>query len=471
MKFLTALFALIGIAFAPAAERPPNVIIIFTDDHGYADLSSMGTEKDVKTPHLDRLAAEGVRFTDGYITAPQCCPSRAGLLTGRDQNRFGLISNGNGPLPAGEITLANRFSKAGYVTGLVGKWHLDPNHSDTAFLTKNNITTKTIPPALAAPYQPQARGFQETFCGQLHSYSATYDLKGNRFPKPRNVRTEGDRIDRQSDAALRFIDLHQDKPFFLYLAYFAPHVPLAWTKKYLDRFPGTMPERRRHALAMISAVDDGVGQIMKKLVEHGIDENTLIVFMGDNGAPLKLTMTDDPIHLDGAYWNGSKNTPLNGEKGMLAEGGIRVPHLMRWKGTIPAGQINKTPVTSLDAAATAVTAAGIARPDNFDGADLLPMLAKGTPLPTRTLHWRFWNQAAAREGDWKLLKLGNSKTYLFNLAQDKEEKNNLLEKNPEIAQRLEKSLTTWATDLTPAGLPTGTGNPQEKAFYQRYFQP
>lgn len=103
---------------------------------------------------------------------------------------------------------------------------------------------------------------------------------------------------------------------------------------------------------------------------------------------------------------------------------------MRWKGTIPAGQINKTPVTSLDAAATAVTAAGIARPDNFDGADLLPMLAKGTPLPTRTLHWRFWNQAAAREGDWKLLKLGNSKTYLFNLAQDKEEKNNLLEKNP-----------------------------------------
>lgn len=471
MKFLAALFALIGIAFAPAAERPPNVIIIFTDDHGYADLSCMGTEPDVKTPHLDRLAAEGVRFTDGYITAPQCCPSRAGLLTGRDQNRFGHISNGNGPLPAGEITLANRFITAGYVTGMVGKWHLDPNHSDTAFLTKNHITTKTIPAALSAPYQPQARGFQETFCGQLNSYSATYDLKGNRFPKPRNVRTEGDRIDRQSDAALRFIDLHQDKPFFLYLAYFAPHVPLASSKKYLDRFPGTMPERRRHALAMISAVDDGVGQIMKKLVEHGIDENTLIVFMGDNGAPLKLTMTDDPVHLDGAYWNGSKNTPLNGEKGMLAEGGIRVPCLMRWKGTIPAGQINKTPVTSLDAAATAVAAAGIARPDNFDGADLLPMLAKGTALPARTLHWRFWNQAAAREGDWKLLKLGNSQTYLFNLAQDKEEKNNLLEKNPEIAQRLEKSLTAWATELKPAGLPTGTGNAQEKSFYQHYFQP
>jgi arylsulfatase A-like enzyme len=144
---------------------------------------------------------------------------------------------------------------------------------------------------------------------------------------------------------------------------------------------------------------------------------------------------------------------------------------MRWKGTIPAGQINKTPVTSLDAAATTVAAAGIARPNNFDGMDLRPMLAKGTPLPARTLHWRFWNQVAAREGDWKLLKLGNSQTYLFHLAQDKEEKNDVLEKNPEIAQRLEKSLTTWATELTPAGLPTGTGNAQEKAFYQRYFQP
>lgn len=467
MKILLFLFTISVIHAAPNSKTP-NVIIIFTDDHGYADLSCVGTEPDVKTPNLDRLAAEGVRFTDGYVTAPQCCPSRAGLLTGRDQNRFGHTSNGKGPLPLQETTLADRFTKAGYVTGMVGKWHLDPSHSDTAFVEKNHIVDKKIPAALAEPYQPQSRGFQETFYGQISNYSATYDLEGKHFPKPRKILTEGDRLDRQSDAALRFIDMHREKPFFLYLAYFAPHVPLASTKKYLDRFPGEMPERRRYALAMLSAVDDGVGEITKKLSDYGIDENTLIVFMGDNGAPLKLTMVDDPIQLNG--WDGSKNTPLKGEKGMLSEGGIRVPFLMRWKGTIPAGQVNKTPVTSLDASATVTIAAGISRPENFDGTDLIPMLAKGTPLPPRTLHWRFWDQAAAREGDWKLLKLGNSKTYLFNLAQDKEEKNNLLEKNPEVAMRLEKSLNIWSAALIPAGLPTGTGNPSEKEFYKHYFQ-
>lgn len=455
---------------AAPSEKKPNIIVILTDDHGYADLSCQGYETDVKTPHLDRMAKEGARFTDGYVTAPQCCPSRAGLLTGRDQNRFGLISNGHGPLPLSEKTIADHLGNAGYTTGMVGKWHLEPNHSDKAFLEKHKITNGKIPPKLDFKFHPHSRGFRETFFGYINSYSATYDLDGKRFEAPQPIKTTGDRLDRQSEAALRFIDLHHDKPFFLYLAYYAPHVPLASSKKYLDRFPGEMPERRRHALAMISAIDDGVGNILKKLDQYGIDDNTLIFLIGDNGAPLKLNMPDDPVKLDGAYWDGSKNTPLNGEKGMLAEGGIRVPYLMRWKGTIPPGQIINTPVTTLDATATAIAAAGVKQPANFDGTNLLPNLVQKTPLPERVLHWRFWTQSAARQGDWKLLKLSDQKSFLFNLSKDKEEKNNLADQHPDIVKRLEASLTTWATQLTPAGLPTGNVVPGEKAWYQHYFQ-
>lgn len=466
------LICFLSLLLSPIHAAPkPNIIVFFTDDHGYADLSCMGIEEDVKTPHLDRLAAEGARFTDGYITAPQCCPSRAGLLTGRDQNRFGHISNGYGPLPLTETTIADRLGKAGYTTGMVGKWHLEPNQSDKAFMEKYKVADpKKIPPVLDFKFHPHSRGFQETFFGYLNRYSATYDLDGKRFPKPKPINTTGDRIDRQSDAAVKFIDLHHDKPFFLYVAHYAPHVPMASSKKYLDRFPGDMPERRRYALAMLSAVDDGIGRVMQKLQEYKIDENTLIFFLGDNGAPLKLTMPDDPINLDGAYWNGSKNTTLNGEKGMLAEGGIRVPYLMRWKGKIPAGQIIKTPVTSLDVAATSTVAAGITTPEEFDGINLLPMLANGKPLPERTLHWRFWKQSAARQGDWKLLKLSNQTSFLFNLATDKEEQYDLADQHPEIVQRLEASLTTWAAHLTPVGLPSGAIEPQEKAWFQHYFQ-
>jgi arylsulfatase A-like enzyme len=448
----------------------PNIIVILTDDHGYADLACMGQSKDAKTPHLDALAAQGVRFTSGYVTAPQCCPSRAALLTGRDQNRFGFTSNGRGPLPLGEVTIADRLGQAGYVTGMVGKWHLEPNHSDKAFLEDHDIVDRKIPPALAASYHPHARGFQETFFGYLNSYSATYDLGGNRFPKPRQVHTEGDRLDAQTAAALRFMDLNHDEPFFLYVAYYGPHVPLASSPKYLERFPGPMRERRRYALAMISAIDDGVGRIMASLAKRGIDDNTLVFFISDNGAPLKLTMPDDPVAAEGPTWNGSMNSPLAGEKGMLSEGGIRVPFVMRWKGVIPPGQVIDTPVSTLDVAPTVCAAAQTAIPATFDGVDLLPLVARGKGLPERTLTWRFWNQAAARKGDWKLLKLGNQKTYLFNVAKDKEEKNDQFAANPATAAALEKTLETWAANLTPPGLPKGGGNGQERKFYERYFQ-
>lgn len=470
MKILTVIALSCFLVHAEADVAKPNVIVIFTDDHGFADLSCIGTESDVKTPHLDRMAAQGVRFTDGYVTAPQCCPSRAGLLTGRDQNRFGFCANGDGPLPLDERTIADHLSKSGYVTGMVGKWHLEPNVSDKVFLQKNNVTNGKIPPVLLNQYHPQARGFQETFCGYINSYSATYDLKGTRFPKLQQIKTEGDRLDRQSDAALRFIDIHHAKPFFLYLAYYGPHVPLASSKKYLDRFPGPMPERRRYALAMLSAIDDGVGQILEKLEKYEIDRNTIIFFIGDNGAPLKLTMPDTPINTDGPEWDGSKNTPLNGEKGMLAEGGIRVPFLMRWSGTIKPGQVIKTPVSTLDVAATAVAAARTEKPANFDGLNLLPLLTNGTVLPARSLYWRFWTQTATRQGDWKLLKVGDRKPFLFNIAEDPEEKRNLLDQHPDIAARLEKNLADWATGLKPPGIPHGKENNQETQFYGHHFK-
>jgi arylsulfatase A-like enzyme len=454
---------------AAAPARTPNIIVIFTDDQGYADLSCMGFERDVKTPHIDRLGSEGARFTDGYVTAPQCCPSRAGLLTGRNQNRFGLVSNGHGPLPKGQITIADRLAQVGYVTGMVGKWHLDPNHNDRAFLERHQITGAKIPATLKESYLPQARGFLETFCGHTNRYSATYDLSGNRFSEPRDVTAEGDRLDRQSDAAVRFIDLHHTKPFFLYLAYFAPHVPLASSKKYLDRFPGPMPERRRHALAMISAMDDGVGRILKKLADYRIDNDTLIFFISDNGAPLKLTMADDPMSMQEAHWNGSKNTPLAGEKGMLTEGGIRVPFLVRWKGVVPGSQVIGTPVSTLDVATTACAVAGLGRPKKLDGVDLMPMLVDGTPLADRVLHWRFWTQAAARQGAWKLLKVGSQKTFLFNVVDDLAEKHDRASEHPEIVARLEASLADWAKTLMPAGLASDAANPQEEKFYGHYF--
>jgi arylsulfatase A-like enzyme len=463
-----ALIACISPGQAAGTESKPNIIVIFTDDQGYADLSCVGTERDVQTPHLDRLASEGVRFTNGYVTAPQCVPSRAGLLTGRDQNRFGLGSNGHGPLPLEEVTLANRLDKAGYVTGMVGKWHLDPNHTDTGFIAREGRDGK-IPPAVALRYHPHARGFQETFCGQMNQYSATYDLSGTRFEKPRTVNLNGDRIDSQTDAALAFIDIHHEQPFFLYLAYFAPHVPMASSQKYLGRFPGEMPERRRHALAMISSVDDGVGRLMERLARLGIDERTIIFFISDNGAPLKLTMEDVNVEIIGADWNGSMNTPLNGEKGMLAEGGIRVPFLVRWKGNCPGGRVSDIPVSSLDVAATSCALAGIEAPATLDGVNLLPILMEDGPPVKRALFWRFWEQSAIREGDWKLLKLSNRKTFLFNLAEDPGEKHDLSDRHPEIAARLDMRLSGWAANLNPPGLPGGEENIQESYFYHHFF--
>jgi uncharacterized sulfatase len=331
----------------------PNIIVIYTDDHGYSDLSCQGIFEDVKTPHIDALAKGGVRMTDGYVTAPQCVPSRGGLLSGQYQNKLGLESNRDrrtGGLAGFNkaLTIGERLKNVGYATGMAGKWHLGP---------KEKIAD---------------HGFDKVFSknGNGSGYW-NMNLQGQDIAPSIQKDTEY-HIDMISNFACSFIKRFKDQPFFFYLPCRAPHVPLDPSPKYLKRFPGKMPERRRKALAMISAVDDGVGRIMDTLREHGLEDNTLIFFISDNGAPLKIHKKDAPG--GGPGWDGSLNDPMNGEKGMLTEGGIRTPFVVYWKGVIPGGQTYSHPVISLDVAATANALAKLPDDPVLDGVNLIPYL-------------------------------------------------------------------------------------------------
>jgi len=437
-----AIFLALGLlhSTASAAADKPNVIVIFTDDHGYADLSCQGVLSDVKTPHIDALAAAGVRMTSGYVTAPQCVPSRAGLLTGRYQNRFGLESNAE-PLDGfnAQQTIAERLRQAGYATGMSGKWHLGP------------------PPEIVR------HGFDDVFFKNANRPGwANFTLEG----RDREAGVENSRqyhIDANSAAACAFIERHRDRPFLFYCAYRAPHVPLDAPPKYLDRFPGSMPHRRRQALAMISAIDDGVGRIVATLRRHELDRQTLIFFIGDNGAPLKIHKHDAPG--GGPGWDGSLNDPLNGEKGMLTEGGIRVPFVACWKDEYKAGKVYDHPVISLDVAATALAAAGLPPDAALDGVDLTPFLSgQRDGAPHETLYWRWIAQSAVREGKWKYLR-GGGREYLFDLDADKQEKHNLLAAHPDVARRLQLQLVRWTRELQPPGL---TKHPMAEVWHRYY---
>lgn len=414
--------------------------MIFSDDHGYTDLGCQGISDDLKTPHLDALAAGGVRMASGYVTAPQCVPSRAGLLSGRYQNRFGVESNGESLSGFNQqVTLAERLKRAGYATGMTGKWHLGP------------------------PSEIVNHGFDDVYYKNANRPGwANFTLDGKDCkPGPENSKLY--HLDANSEAACAFIRRHQKEPFFFYCAYRAPHVPLDAPKKYLSRFPGEMPERRRQALAMISAMDDGVGKIMATLRELQLEEQTLIFYIGDNGAPLKITKQDAPG--GGPGWDGSLNDPLNGEKGMLTEGGIRVPFVASWKGTIPSGQVYEHPVISLDVAATAASLAGLPNDPDLDGVNLIPFLKQENQIaPHPSLYWRWVAQSAVREGRWKYLR-GGRREYLFDLENDKEETQNLIEKHPEIAEKLSNQLESWAQDLQPPGLATR----RMSETWDRYF--
>lgn len=231
-----------------------------------------------------------------------------------------------------------------------------------------------------------------------------------------------------------------------------------------------MPERRRYALAMISAMDDGIGAIRRLLVKLGLERETLIFFASDNGAPLKIDMKDLPIPSPGALWNGSLNTPWIGEKGMLLEGGVRVPFVVTWPGKIPAGSVFNEPVSSLDFLPTSLAAAGVKLESKMDGIDLLPLLTgKAKTTADRDLYWRFWEQAAIRRGNWKYLFLSDGRELLYDLGSSHHEKTNLIASHPEKAQELRMALEKWSQGLKPIGLRKGPLNRPEKRFYKHYL--
>ena len=475
---LTALLAMFAPAFGAPLSRP-NVIVILTDDMGWADLAVQGAVKDVRTPHLDALAAAGVRCTSGYITSPQCSPSRAGLITGQHQQRFGIDTIPDVPLPSDAVTLAERLGPVGYRCGFVGKWHLEPNilcvnwmRRELPELADQPETQRRIPPAKLEPYTPAAQGFHDYFWGEMTRYRANFDLDGKDLaPGKRSFALPHEfRVDVQTRAAVAFIERNRSQPFYLHVGYFAPHTPLEAPQHYLDRFPGPMPERRRYALAMIAAVDDGVGAILAKLREHGLETNTLVMFTSDNGAPLKITRPDTPVGGDHGGWDGSVNDPWAGEKGMLSEGGIRVPMLFSWPGTLPSGKVYDAPVSSLDFAATAVAAAGLPHDPALDGVDLTPFFTgRATGQPHGTLCWRFWTQAAIRDGRWKYLSAGRLGEFLFDLSTPDPESRNLLKDHPDRAAELRRQLKAWTDQFQPPGIPEGEVNAQESAWYRHYF--
>jgi len=407
-----------------AAARRPNVLVIIADDLGYADLGVQGC-KDVPTPHIDSIGATGVRFTNGYVSCPVCSPTRAGLMTGRYQQRFGHEFN-PGPaalaeehfgLPLTEATLADRLKKLGYATGMVGKWHLG------------------YKPAM----HPQKRGFDEFFgfLGGAHSYVDAMRDKANPILRgTEQVNEKSYLTDALGREAAAFVERHVKEPFFLYLSFNAVHTPMDASERLLGRFGSITDARRRTFATMLASMDEGVGQVLGKLREHKLEENTLIFFVSDNGGPTPS--------------NTSRNDPLRGYKGQVLEGGIRVPFLMQWKGQLPAGKVYEHPVIALDILPTAVVAAGGTIPSNpvMDGVNLVPYVTgREKRTPHERLYWRFGPQQAIRKGDWKLARLAEGAPQLYNLAEDVGEKNDLAGKMPEKVKELLADYGAWNQQL------------------------
>ena len=455
-----------------SADSRPNIIVIFTDDHGYADLGIQGQDQNVLTPHIDDLARNGIRFTHGYVTSPQCVPSRAGMLSGQYQQRFGVVENGKGPMAQSVITIPERLRKAGYRTGMIGKWHLDPNQTDIEWAAANNVNPSAIPESMKRPYYPDQQGFDEYAFGNNNNYWLNYNRDGTDDRPTGVTQTEsGHRVDIQSDFSVAFIERNHARPFFLYLAYFAPHLPLETVPRYENSFNPSLPVKRRIALGMIKAMDDGIGRIMDKLVERNIDEQTIIWFIGDNGAPLGFHEAGNVGATDASEnWDGSLNTPWLGEKGMLSEGGIRVPWIMWWKGTL-SPQVYHQPVISLDVAATANELAGLPETSELDGTNLIPYLTGIlTGAPHASLYWQFWNQRALREGRWKYISLAaNSGEFLFDLESDIHEKANVAGQYPQLVQAFNNKLALWQSEVSAASLSTASLNSQENSWYRHSF--
>jgi len=415
----TLVVLLLGFSPAIASEtRKPNIVIFLADDLGYADLGCQGC-KDIPTPNIDSLAKNGIRCTNGYANHPVCSPSRAALLSGRYQQRFGFEYN-SGPerfasplfgLPRDEMTLAERLKAVGYATGMVGKWHV----------------------GFKEGLRPHERGFDFHFGFLSGAHTYLPDRKDN-DPLLRNGKVVQEKeylTDAFAREAVAFIDRSKDKPFFLYVAFNAVHAPLQATSAYEKRFPAIKDAKRKTYAGMLAAMDDAVGKILAKLRELKLEQDTLVAFYSDNGGPTAQTT--------------SRNDPLRGFKGQMYEGGIRVPFLLQWKGRLPAGIVYEPMVAGFDLHATALAAAGVPLPKEkpLDGVDLVPYL-KGEKKgqPRETLFWRAGAQHAARVGDWKLVSVRGD-AQLFNLKDDIGEKTDLSAKRPEKLKELQAAYAAW----------------------------
>jgi arylsulfatase A-like enzyme len=429
-------------ARAESKPTPPNILLIVSDDQGYADVGFQGC-KDIPTPHLDRLAREGIHCTSGYVTHPFCSPTRAALMTGRYQQRFGHENNPfydpndhREGLAASEKLLPAFLRDAGYVTGWIGKWHLG-----------------------AAPeFRPMKRGFTEGFgfIGGGHRYqnwkvnpAVEYQVPIERNGQPVEV-TNHLTIEFGHEAAA-FVQRHKTEPWFLYLAFNAPHTPHEPTAERLARFDSIPEMKRRRYAAQVSLLDDAIGETLAALRDSQQERRTLVFFFSDNGGPI------------GTNGNGSRNTPLRAGKGSVYEGGVRVPFLANWPGTLAAGKTYDQPVSSVDVFATALACAGAPMPADkkYDSVNLLPFLSgENKGAPHERLCWRSGPQWALREAQIKLVRRAQQADELYDLAADLGETKDLAEAMAQTAKPLGASLDAWNKELVPPAFPgLGARNP------------
>jgi arylsulfatase A-like enzyme len=445
-----------GMASAQAAAPRPNIVFILADDLGYTDGGCYGS-KYYETPNIDRLAAQGIRFTSGYTCGPNCAPTRAALMSGQYGPRTGVYTVGSierfdwrsrplrpvdnvTQLPLDKITLAQSLKQAGYATGMFGKWHLGEN----------------------GPYHPGQRGFDEA----IVSMGAHFDFVTHppvEYPKGAYL------ADFLTDKAVDFIRRHKEGPFFLYLPHFAVHAPHVAKTNLVAKFKPKPPvggHNNPTYAAMIASVDESVGRVVALLDELKLADNTLVIYSSDNGGVGGYVR--EGIKAAGDV---TDNAPLRGGKGMLYEGGIRVPYIFRWPGRIPEGTVCDTPINSVDLYPTLLEVAGAARPENYtlDGMSYFKLLtSRGKASLSRdAIFWHFpgylgagagaWRTTPAgaiRAGDWKLQEFfEDGRVELYNLREDLSQTNNLAARQPEKARELQARLAAWRRSVN-APMPT-----------------
>ncbi len=438
-----ALFVTIMTAGVATAEqkpaRRPNVILFFSDDQGSLDVGCYGA-KDLKTPHLDKLAKRGVRFTQFYVAAPVCSPSRAALITGCYPQRAGVPGNvssrpNHGGMPNAEFTIAEVLKTLGYRTGIVGKWHLGTdNKSD-----------------------PQAQGFDHFFghkAGCIDNYSHFFYWSGppihDLYRNRKEIHHEGKYFtDMVVDESQKFITKNKENPFFLYVPFNIPHYPLQAPAKFRAMYKDLKEPRRAYA-AMISTLDDAVGRILAKVDELELADDTIVIFLSDHGHS-----TEERNNFGGGFCG-----VLRGAKFSLFEGGVRVPCIISWPKHLPKDQTRNQPCMSIVILPTIAELCGAKLPKRkIDGKSLVPVLnSSKAKAPRKVLHWKLGQQWAIREGDWKLVVNPSptnrgvkirpqDRIFLSNLANDPGERNNVAKANPEVVRRLTQLHQAWAKTL------------------------